>query len=773
MNESVQFDMKQGRGGRRLVLRLVGVLLLLVIAGTALLGLIPIPADVPVAGATNGNPGGGGLRRSFPAMNERAGNPTTPDRTALGRLLFFDPIVSGDNTQSCATCHHPDLGFSDGRIVSMGVGGSGLGPDRSGGKATRRNSPTIWNAAYNFKLFWDGRASDLEDQARGPITSDVEMNQNPDELVRELKAIPEYVRLFDEAFGGQNGSAVTFDNVTNAIGIFERSLISRQSPFDRYAAGEAGALTAAQRRGLTLFRSLKTRCFECHGFPTFANPDFKVIGVAQLPDQAADAGRGEIAGGDPYRHAFKVPTLRNVALTAPYMHNGRFQTLEEVVAFYAAGGGKGAGLDLPNLDDKVRQFTLSDKEQQDLISFLHALTDESAKPELPLSVPSGLPVVPHLTPKAKGTLVPAPSASTATAKAASRSPKLWRIKSGESIQAVIDRTVPGDTIEVEPGVYHESLLVDIDRITLRGLRGPNTNGQRPILDGGNELTDAVITSSHDFTIEGFGLKNYVNNGITVHGGKNAVFRDLEVVNTGLYGVYPVECDGVLIEDCTVSGIRDAGIYVGQSRNIIVRHNEAHHNVTGIEIENSVNALVENNDVHDNTGGILVFLLPNNPSKVGTDTKVIGNRIINNNIPNFGDPTAIVGRVPPGTGMLIMAADRTEVTANEIRGNNTFGIGVVGLAITFPKGRQFDVGAIPEGNRIHGNIFAGNGRRPAGQAKEIGLVDCDLFWDGSGWDNTWQQPGAKSFPFTLPGDRWPNLLRRSYSIAYSWVRDRLL
>lgn len=754
----------------RMAIRITLVTIALLLAGFVLLGTLPIQADLPAAGASIGSPGGGGLRRAFPEMNQRAGNPTSQAGIELGRQLFFDPVVSGDNTQSCATCHHPDLGLSDGRILSMGAGGTGVGPTRTGGKATRRNSPTLWNAAYNFKLFWDGRANDLEDQARGPITSAVEMNQNPDELVQELRAIPEYVRLFDEAFGGQNGTAVTFENVTNAIGLFERTLVSQQSAFDRYAAGEANALTAAQRRGLTLFRSLKTRCFECHGFPTFANPDFKVIGVAPLPNQGEDAGRGEITGGEPYRNAFKVPTLRNVALTAPYMHNGRFQTLEEVVSFYAAGAGKGAGLDLPNLDDKVRQFSLSDQEQHDLISFLHALTDESAKPQIPLRVPSGLPVVPHLTRSSKGTLVPSPAVVTGSSKPGSRATKVWRVKSGESIQAILDQTVPGDTIEVEPGTYRESLLVDIDRITLRSL---NNGAARAILDGGNQLTDAVITSSHDFTIEGFSIRDYVNNGITVHGGRNVVFRNIEAINTGLYGLYPVECDGVLIEDCEVSLIRDAGIYVGQSRNIIVRRNVASNNVTGIEIENSVNALVENNDVNNNTGGILVFLLPNNPSKVGTDTKVIGNRVINNNHPNFGDPTAIVGRVIPGTGILIMAADRTEVTGNEIRGNDTFGIGVVGLAIAFPKGRQFDVGAIPEGNRIYGNTMVDNGRNPGGLAKEIGLADCDLFWDGSGWDNSWNQPGAKSFPFTLPGDGWPGVLRRSYASAYSWLRDKLL
>ncbi|MGH9938072.1 MAG: parallel beta-helix domain-containing protein, partial [Blastocatellia bacterium] len=385
---------------------------------------------------------------------------------------------------------------------------------------------------------------------------------------------------------------------------------------------------------------------------------------------------------------------RNVALTAPYMHNGRFQTLEEVIDFYANGGGKGQGLELPNLDDKIRRFKLTDQEKKDMVAFLHALTDESSKPGIPEKVPSGLPVVPHLTPKARGSaMLPPVNTAANQANKPQRQPAVWRINPGQSIQAALDQAIPGDTIEIRPGAYNETLLVDVDKITIRGLK---ENNQRPVLDGLNKLTDAVITSSHDFTIENLVIRDYVNNGITVHGGKNATFRDLEVHNAGLYGVYPVECRGVLIERVLATGIKDAAIYVGQSRDIIVRDCEAHSNVTGIEIENSVHALVENNYVHDNTGGILVFLLPNNPSKVGSDTTVKNNRIINNNHPNFGDPTSIVGRVQPGTGLLIMAADRTTVTENEIRGNNSFGIAVVGLAIAFPKGRTFDVGAIPEG-----------------------------------------------------------------------------
>ncbi|QQS48397.1 MAG: right-handed parallel beta-helix repeat-containing protein [Acidobacteriota bacterium] len=754
---------------RRLLILAIGLIGLFA-GGLIVIGLIPFTPDIPPAGLTNGNPGSGGLRRPFPAMNARESNPVTSEKVALGRLLFFDPIISGDNTQSCATCHHPDLGFTDGRNISMGIGGKGVGPARTGGKDLVRNAPSVWNAAWFHRLFWDGRAKDLEDQARNPITSADEMNQNPDQLVLELRAIPEYVEMFAKAFGETGDRAVTFDNVTNAIAAFERTIVSNNSPFDRYAAGETTALTPEQRRGLTLFRSLKTRCFECHGFPTFANPDFKVIGVPPMPGQTPDPGRSEIEGGEPYKFAFKVPTLRNVALTPPYMHNGRFQTLEEVVDFYSVGGGQGFGLDLPNLDDKIRRFSITQEEKRDLVAFLHALTDESKKPEIPEKAPSGLPVVPRLERTARGSALPAPVAPAPSLTRTQREPGAFRVKPGESIQAVLDRSIPGDVIEILPGVYHEMLLVDVDNITIRGIK---ENDRRAVLDGRNKLTDAVITSSHNFTIEGLSIRDFVNNGITVHGGTNAAFRDLVVHNTGLYGVYPVECKGVLVENCLVTGIRDAAIYVGQSRDIIVRNNEAHHNVTGIEIENSVNALVENNYVHQNTGGILVFLLPNNPSKVGSDSKVVGNRIINNNHPNFGDASAIVGRVVPGSGLIIMAADRTDVTQNEIRGNDSFGIAVVSLSIAYPKGRTCDVGSIPEGNRIHGNKFADNGRNPAGIVKEMGAINIDLLWDGSGWDNTWNETGVRTFPAVLPSDNWPAIARKSYTRIFAFLRDRLL
>jgi parallel beta-helix repeat protein len=752
----------------RRVILLVSLLVDLPIVAFLLLALWPFAPDGPPPGVVSNAPGDGGLRRPFPAMAVRADNAVTPERVALGRLLYFDPILSGGNDVSCATCHHPDLGLTDGRGLSMGKGGKGLGPERAGGKVVRRGAPTVWNAAFNHRQFWDGRASDLEDQARFPITSPDEMAQDPDELVREFGKIPEYARLFDAAYGGKDGSAVTFANTTGAVAAFERTLVSDASPFDRYRMGDTTALDAQERRGLTLFRSLKTRCFECHGFPTLANPDFKVIGVPDLAGQEKDRGRAEAGGGPAYERAFKVPTLRNVALTAPYMHNGRYGTLEEVLAFYAKGGGKGEGLELANLDDKIRVFSLSTEEQQDLVAFLGALTDETRLPDVPERVPSGLPVVARRAP------LPARARSEARARTAAdppvpRGPLTHTVKAGGSIQRAVDAARPGDTIEVEPGTYEESVLVDVDRVTLRGLV---RDGRRAVLDGGGALTDAVIASGHGFTIEGLALRNYTSNGITVQGATGVVFRDLVVENTGLYGVYPVECRDVLVEKVVVTGAKDAAIYVGQSANIVVRANEVHGNVTGIEIENSTGALVEGNYAHDNTGGILVFLLPNNPSKVGHDTRVVRNRVIANNHPNFGDPTAIVSKVPPGAGIFIMAADRTEVAENEIRGNDSFGVAVVSLALAFPPGATFDVGPVPEENWIHDNVLAENGRNPAPSVKAVTGGGVDLLWDGSGWTNAWHQPGASRFPALLPDHSWPDLFRKAWSRVVSGLARML-
>jgi parallel beta-helix repeat protein len=239
----------------------------------------------------------------------------------------------------------------------------------------------------------------------------------------------------------------------------------------------------------------------------------------------------------------------------------------------------------------------------------------------------------------------------------------------------------------------------------------------------------------------------------------------------LYGVYPVSCSDVTIERVTATGIADAAIYVGQSRDIVVRNSVAYANVTGIEIENSINALVENNHVYNNTGGILVFLLPNNPSKVARGCRVIGNRVIDNNHPNFGNPNSIVSRVPPGTGVMIMAADETEVTGNEIRGNDCYGVAVFSLEMAFPQGTIFDVGPIPERNRVYNNVYCDNGRNPAGAVVRAGIAGADLIWDLSGWSNTWDEPLATaSTPLLRAG--WPSFFRRAYWRALSLARDYL-
>lgn len=343
-----------------------------------------------------------GLQKAFPTeIAQPSDNPTTPEKVELGKLLFFDPILSDDNTLSCAHCHHPHLGFSDGQPRSRGRGGKGAGRERTGGIELTRGAPSLWNTVYSHRQFWDGRAAHLEEQARMVITTPEEVNADPAELVRELKAIPEYRALFDKAFGGTDGESITFKNVTHAIAAFQRTLVSFNSRFDRYAAGDGSALSPQEKRGLKLFLSPKTRCNECHGIPVFADRNFKVIGVPPPKDGPADVAKPEAErgrGGGP-NGAFKIPTLRNVALTAPYMHNGVFETLEEVLDFYAGGGGRGLGLDVPLQDDKIRKFSLTPQEKADLIAFLLALTDESAAPEIPARVPSGLPVVQPQAPR--------------------------------------------------------------------------------------------------------------------------------------------------------------------------------------------------------------------------------------------------------------------------------------------------------------------------------------------------------------------------------------
>ena len=353
-------------------------------------------------------------------------------RVALGRLLFFDPILSGEMDVACATCHHPSLGFADGRAFSAGASGRGLGPDRvpSGSAITGepiglepRNSPTVLNAAFNADeagspshrgiQFWDGRAFGLEEQATIPITSRVEMagDAYPPEVARDsvlarLRAIPEYVELFRDAFPAEAGppgdaSLISMETFGRAIAAYERELVTRETAFDAYARGDDGALTRQQKHGLELFFA-KAACSSCHGGPMFSNYRFHVVGVPQSGDgkdvlPGDDTGREEHTLDPADRYAFRTPTLRNVELTAPYMHDGVFATIEEVVRFYNDGAlPRHAAIADAAVDPLVRQpLGLTDIEMADLVAFLRALTDPGTALDpllrtVPRSVPSGL-----------------------------------------------------------------------------------------------------------------------------------------------------------------------------------------------------------------------------------------------------------------------------------------------------------------------------------------------------------------------------------------------
>lgn len=274
-------------------------------------------------------------------------------RVELGKQLFFDPRLSGSNWISCGTCHNPALGWSDGLKTAIGNGQKVLG----------RNTPTIINAAFNSHQFWDGRAKTLEEQAVGPIQAAGEMNQNLDELVTELKAIPGYVASFNKAYPKEG---ITGKSIGKAIASFERTIISRESAFDRWVAGDKNALTKAQLNGFKVFEG-KGHCATCHSGFNFTDNNFYNIGIKA----SNDAGRFNVSKDKKMLGAMKTPTLRDVSLSGPYMHNGQFNTLEQVVEHYDRGGDKEEGL-----SDMITTLGLSKQEKKDLVAFLESLTGE-------------------------------------------------------------------------------------------------------------------------------------------------------------------------------------------------------------------------------------------------------------------------------------------------------------------------------------------------------------------------------------------------------------
>ncbi len=299
----------------------------------------------------------------LPAVPRPAGNPPTAEAIELGRRLFFEPALSADGTISCASCHRPEHGFADPRALSKGVGGQD-GP---------RNTPTVLNGVYFERQFHDGRADSLEEQVEGPVTSPVEMAQTRAGAVARIGAAGDYQTGFERAFGP---GPVTFEKIAMAIASFERTLVSGDSPFDRFYFGrDPAALSEEARRGWEVFRlPEKGDCAVCHlvgaRAALFTDNLFHNLGVGlDAGGDLTDLGRSNVTGRDADRGAFKTPSLRNVALTAPYMHDGSLKTLREVIDFYAVGGRPN-----PSLDPEIKPLLLSEQDRRDLEAFLESLT---------------------------------------------------------------------------------------------------------------------------------------------------------------------------------------------------------------------------------------------------------------------------------------------------------------------------------------------------------------------------------------------------------------
>jgi len=266
-------------------------------------------------------------------------NPMTKEKVELGRSLFFDVRLSKDNTLSCAGCHNPEFAFADNLPVSVGVNG----------QKGERNTPSAINRFGTTEQFWDGRAATLEAQAKGPITNPVEMAMpNEEAVVKKIADIPGYRQWFKKVFGGE----VSMDHIAMAIAAFERTIVSGDSKWDRYMAGDESALTPAEKNGLEIFRG-KGRCTQCHGGYNLTNEKYHNIGVG-WDKSRLDVGRYAATKKTEDIGAFKTPTLREIGRTAPYMHDGRFSTLEDVVDFYNQGG-----IDNPFLDPEMKRTDLS------------------------------------------------------------------------------------------------------------------------------------------------------------------------------------------------------------------------------------------------------------------------------------------------------------------------------------------------------------------------------------------------------------------------------
>ena len=319
--------------------------------------LVPVGVPSPAAAQTESPvyrrevPVGLDLYMPVPELN-----PLTTAKVALGRKLFFDSLLSRDRTRACASCHDPRLAFTDGRAVALGVDG------REG----TRSAPTLVNRGYGRSFFWDGRTSSLEEQVLQPIPHPKEMDITVGEVVVRLERDQAYSDLFQAAFGRE----VNDGDLAKALASYVRTILSGNAPIDRYLNGDRNAMTERQRQGLRLFRG-KGSCIVCHVGPLFTDERFHNTGVAWRDGRLLDQGRFAVTNEDEDHGAFKTPTLREVARTAPYMHDGSITTLEEVLEFYDRGGNNN-----PYLDPTLRPLNLNAAEKRALLAFLHVLSGE-------------------------------------------------------------------------------------------------------------------------------------------------------------------------------------------------------------------------------------------------------------------------------------------------------------------------------------------------------------------------------------------------------------
>jgi len=341
------------------------------------LGLISATALSPFVQSAQASPSGHAPHGTVtidgvtvPDIGPLPTSPPTPStnlnyaaKVELGKQLYFDGRLSKNGAISCAFCHNPGTGFADPRQTSIGVGG-GVGG---------RQSPTVYNTAFNHLQFWDGRARSLEEQAIGPIHNPIEMGETHENVVRKLGKVKGYQQQFRTVFG----SDVNFQDLANAISAYERTVISTNSAFDKYVLGDQKAMDEAAVRGMALFKS-KARCILCHNGSNFTDNQFHNLGVPQVGPAKEDLGRYDVTRAEKDKGAFKTPTLRSIIETAPYMHDGAFKTLEEVVDFLNEGGGANQ-----NLSTFIKPLSLTPEEKAELVAFLKALTGEPIKFQMP------------------------------------------------------------------------------------------------------------------------------------------------------------------------------------------------------------------------------------------------------------------------------------------------------------------------------------------------------------------------------------------------------